>query len=206
MVNKGFPQFSRMQDTAYIEILKNYNLPDFILEIIAKQCNSPLTPKGRLYLKLQSMNDKSLELLYKIFVKCENDNAGKFAEYRFFTYLSSLYPKCDVLINETISGVKNNYTIPIIIKENQMYLALGITKSRYRKKDITNFFEMISDIKKSEYGTFLSDVIFCSSTKFGSDAIATMQSLNEPMKSDENKVHFKMIYFENDMYVIQKLI
>ena len=65
---------------------------------------------------------------------------------------------------------------------------------------------LISDIKKSEYGTLLSDVIFCSSTKFGSDAIATMQSLNEPMKSDENKVHFKMIYFENDMYVIQKLI
>ena len=210
MVNKGFPQFSRMQDTAYVEILKNYNIPDFILKLISKKCDSPLIPKGRLYQKLQSMNDESLELLYKIFVKCQSDDKGEFEQYRFFTYVSSLYPKCDVLINEKISGLKNQYTIPILIKENEMYLAVGINKSKgnkINKKDIVNFFDMVIDIKKSEYGTLLCDGIFCSSVGFRSDAIDTIQSLCSSMKSDdENQLQFKLVSYENDMYVIQKCL
>jgi len=208
MVNKGFPQFSRMQDAAYVEILKNYNIPDFILKLVSKKCNSSLIPKGRLYQKLQSMNDESLELLYKIFVKCQSDDKGEFEQYRFFTYVSSLYPKCDVVINQKISGLKNQYTIPILIKENEMYLAVGTNKSKgnkINKKVIVNFFDMVIDIKKSEYGTLLCDGIFCSSVGFSSDAIDIMQSLYSSMKSDdEKKLQFKLVSYENDMYVIQK--
>jgi len=197
-----------MQDTAYVEILKNYNMPDFVLELVSKKCHSPLVPKGRLYQKLQSMNDESLELLYKIFVKCESDDEGQFEQCRFFTYVSSLYPKCDVLIGEKISGLKNQHTVPILIKENEMYLAVGVNKSKGNKinrKDITSFFDMVTDIQKSEYGTLLCDGIFCSSVGFMSDAADALKSLCSSMRhDDENKLQFRLASYENDMYVIQK--
>ena len=36
MVNKGFPKFGMSQAGAYVTALKNYNLPDFILKLVAK--------------------------------------------------------------------------------------------------------------------------------------------------------------------------
>ena len=64
------------QAGAYITSLKNYSLPDFILQIVAKECMSDLLERGRIDDKLQSMNDESLELLHKVFVNCEDDDAG----------------------------------------------------------------------------------------------------------------------------------
>ena len=102
MVNKGFPKFGMSQAGAFVAALKNYNLPDFILELIAKECKSELLERGRIDDRLQSMNDEALELLHKVFVGCEEDEAGKFAQYRFYAYVSSTYHKCEVLVNETI--------------------------------------------------------------------------------------------------------
>ena len=50
------------------------------------------------------MNDDALELLHKVFVECEEDTEGKYAQYRFFAYVSSMYHKCEVFISETIPG------------------------------------------------------------------------------------------------------
>ena len=102
MVNKGFPKFGMSQAGAYVTALKNYNLPDFILKLVAKDTDSELLERGRIDDRLQSMNDNALELLNKIFVECEEDKKGKDAQYRFFAYVSSMYHKCVDLINESI--------------------------------------------------------------------------------------------------------
>ena len=48
MVNKGFPKFGMSQAGAFVAALKNYNLPDFILVLIAKECKSDLLERGRI--------------------------------------------------------------------------------------------------------------------------------------------------------------
>ena len=50
------------QAGAFVAALKNYNLPDFILVLVAKECKSDLLKRGRIDDRLQSMNDDSLEL------------------------------------------------------------------------------------------------------------------------------------------------
>ena len=97
MVNKGFPKFGMSQSGSFVAALKNYNLPDFILVLIAKETKSTLLERGRIDDRLQSMNDDALEMLHKIFVECQADRAGKFAQYRFYAYVSSMYHKCEVL-------------------------------------------------------------------------------------------------------------
>ena len=48
MVNKGFPKFGMSQAGAFVAALKNYNLPDFILVLISKECKSELLERGRI--------------------------------------------------------------------------------------------------------------------------------------------------------------
>ena len=48
MVNKGFPKFGMSQAGSFVAALKNYNLPDFILKLIAKDTNSELLERGRI--------------------------------------------------------------------------------------------------------------------------------------------------------------
>ena len=70
MVKKGFPKFGMSQAGAYVTALKNYNLPDFILKLVAKDTDSELLDRGRIDDRLQSMNDQALELLNRVFVEC----------------------------------------------------------------------------------------------------------------------------------------
>ena len=209
MVNQGFPQFSRMQDNAHVEILKNYTIPDFVLKMIAKTCNSEFAEKGRYHVKLESMNVKSIELLYDIFIQYKNDDAGKFTQYRFYTYVSSLYPKCDILINELIQGKHKNHKVEIAVKSSGSLIAIGKNKTignSINKKDITKFFDVINDIKKGEYGTTLSDAIHCSSVGFKTDALIELESLKESRENDpENTIHFKTVNFEDEMFSIINL-
>ena len=131
MVNKGFPKFGMSQAGAFVAALKNYNLPDFILELVAKECKSDLLERGRIDDRLQSMNDQSLELLHKVFVDCEEDDAGKYAQYRFFAYVSSMYHKCEVIVNETIPGASGkNHKIPVAVKNNGMYISVASIKQQ----------------------------------------------------------------------------
>ena len=206
MVNQGFPQFSRMQDNTHVDILKNYTIPNFVLKIIAKSCNSGFAEKGRYHVKLESMNDKSIELLHDIFVLYKNDNAGKFTQYRFYTYVASMYPKCEILINESIQGVEKNHKVSVAVKIGGTYVAIAENKptgNAINKKDITKFFDVITDVKDGEYGTTLSDAIYCSSVGFRPDALVKLESLKESREvNPENIIHFKTVNFEDNMYCI----
>ena len=126
MTNKGFPSFGMSQAGAFVTALKNYNLPDFILKLVAKETNSELLERGRISDRLQSMNATALELLNSIFVECQDDKKGKFAQYRFFAYVSSMYHKCEILVNETIPGKSGqNHKIPVAVKNNGMYISIA---------------------------------------------------------------------------------
>jgi hypothetical protein len=207
MVNKGFPNFGMSQAGAFVATLKKYNLPDFVLTLVAKECKSPLQERGRLDDKLKSMNDVSLELLHKVFVGCEEDDAGKYAQYRFFAYISSMYHKCEVMINDTIPGVSGiNHKVPIAIKDNGMYIAVAYNKATgnpVNKKEISRFYEMVDDIKKGDHGTMLLDGIYGSSVGFRGDGIVELKNLSKSRSDDpENMLNFKTANFENNIYSV----
>ena len=205
MVNKGFPKFGMSQAGAYVAALKNYNLPDFILVLIAKECKSELLERGRIDDRLQSMNDDALELLHKVFVGCEEDIAGKYAQYRFYAYVSSMYHKCEVLVNEIIPGASGtNHKVSVAVKNNGMYIAVAHNKAignPVNKKETIRFYEIVDDIKKGDHGTMLSDAIYGSSAGFRGDALVELENLSKSrIRDTENKLDFKTANFENNIY------
>ena len=209
MVNKGFPKFGMSQAGPFVAALKNYNLPDFILVLIAKECKSELLERGRIDDRLQSMNDDALHLLHKIFVDCEEDDAGKFAQYRFFAYVSSMYHKCEVLVNETIPGKSGkNHKILVAVKNNGMYISVAQNKATgnpVNKKEANRFYDMVDDIKKGDHGTMLTDAVYGSSVSFRKDALEELKELSESRDNDpENKLDFKTANFENNIYSVTK--
>ncbi len=209
MTNKGFPKFGMSQAGAFVAALKNYNLPDFILELVAKECKSDLNERGRIDDRLQSMNVQALNALHKIFVDCEEDEAGKFAQYRFYAYVSSMYHKCEVLINETIPGISGkNYKIPVAVKSNGMYIAVAFNKATGKpitQKETTKFYSIVDDIKKGDHGAQLTDAIYSSSVGFKGDALVQLEELSKSRKKDaENKLNFKTANFENNIYSVIK--
>ncbi len=209
MVKKGFPNFGITQSGAFVAALKNYNLPDFILSLVAKDCDSTLLERGRIDDRLSSMNDQSLELLHRVFVECEEDENGKYAQYRFYAYVSSMYHKCEVIISDTIPGKSGkNHKIPIAVKNNGMYVAVGFNKSKghsVSKKDVVKFFDLVTDVKNGEHGTQLVDAIYGSSAGFKGEAMVELEKLSKKVDSDdENKLNFKTANFENRIYSVTK--
>ena len=209
MVKKGFPSFGITQCGSFVAALKNYNLPDFILTLVAKDCNSDLLERGRIDDRLSSMNDAALELLHKVFVDCEEDEVGKYAQYRFFAYVSSMYHKCEVVISETIPGKSGkNHKIPIAVKHNGMYIAVGFNKPNghtVSKRDIIKFYEIVNDVKNGEHGTQLVDGIFGSSSGFKGEALVELEKLSKIRGADpENQLNFKTANFENRIYSVTK--
>ena len=209
MVKKGFPNFGMSQAGAYVTALKNYNLQDFILKLIAKEANSDLLERGRISDRLQSMNDKALGLLNSIFVECEEDEKGKYAQYRFFAYVSSLYHKCEILVNEPIPGKSGkNHKIPVAVKSNGMYISVAFNKATgnpINKKNVTNFYEIADDVKNGIHGTQLTDAIYGSSVGFRGDALVELERLSKSRKQNpEDKLEFKTANFENRIYSVTK--
>jgi len=209
LVKKGFPNFGITQSGAFVAALKNYNLPDFILTLVAKDSNSDLLKRGRIDDRLSSMNDAALELLHRVFVDCEEDKEGKYAQYRFFAYVSSMYHKCEVLIAESIPGKSGKkHKVPIAVKNNGMYTAIGFNKPTghaVSKKDIQKFYEIACDLKNGEHGTQLVDAIFASSAGFKGEAVVELEKLSKTDVSDtEFKLNFKTANFENRIYSVTK--
>ena len=209
MIKKGFPHFGISQSGAFIADLKNYNLPDFILTLIAKECDSDLLERGRIDDRLTSMNDASLELLHRVFVDCDEDEAGKFGQFRFYSYVSSMYHKSEILINDTIPGKSGkNHKIPIAVKMNGMYVAIGFNKAKggsVTKKDVNKFYLIAIDVKNGEHGTQLIDAVYGSSVGFKGEAIVELEKLSDAGQNDpENKLNFKTANFENRIYSVTK--
>ena len=209
MVNKGFPKFGMSQAGSFVAALKNYNLPDFILVLVAKECESDLLERGRIDDRLQSMNDKALELLHKVFVDCEESVDGHFAQYRFYAYVSSMYHKCEVLINETIPGASGkNHKVLVAVKNNGMYIAIAFNKAigkPVNKRETAKFYSIVDDIKKGDHGTQLGDAIYGSSVGFRGEALVELENLSKSRSQDlENKLNFKTANFENNIYSVTK--
>ena len=209
MVKKGFPNFGITQSGAFVAALKNYNLPDFVLALVAKDCDSPLLERGRIDDRLSSMNDASLELLHKVFIDCDEDDKGRFAQYRFFAYVSSMYHKCEILTDETIPGKSGkNYKIPIVVKSNGMYIAMGFNKptgNTVSKKDITKFYLIVADVKNGEHGTQLTDAIYGSSVGFKGESLVELERLSKEREdAPENILNFRAANFENRIYSVTK--
>ena len=209
MANKGFPSFGMSQAGAFVTALKNYNLPDFILKLVANDTQSELLERGRIADRLQSMNATALELLNAIFVECQEDPKGKFAQYRFFAYVSSMYHKCEILVNESIPGKSgNNHKIPVAVKSNGMYIAIAFNKptgNPVNKKYLTAFYEIADDVKNGIHGTQLTDAIYGSSVGFQGDALVELEKLSKSRKQNpEDKLEFKTANFENRIYSVTK--
>ena len=209
MVKKGFPNFGITQSGAFVAALRNYNLPDFVLALVAKDCDSPLLERGRIDDRLSSMNDASLELLHKVFIDCDEDDKGRFAQYRFFAYVSSMYHKCEILTDEIIPGKSGkNYKIPIVVKSNGMYIAMGFNKptgNTVSKKDITKFYLIVADVKNGEHGTQLTDAIYGSSVGFKGESLVELERLSKEREDDpENILNFRAANFENRIYSVTK--
>ena len=209
MVKKGFPSFGMSQAGAFVTALKNYNLPDFILKLVAKDTNSNLLERGRISDRLQSMNDEALELLNAIFVQCQDDKKGKYAQYRFFAYVSSMYHKCEILVNEVIPGKSGkDHKIPVAVKSNGMYIAIAFNKATgnpVNKKYLTEFYQTADDVKNGIHGTQLTDAIYGSSVGFRGDALVELERLSKLRKQNpEDKLEFKTANFENRIYSVTK--
>jgi hypothetical protein len=210
VLSKGnFPTFGASKTGTFVSTLKNYNLPPFILEKIAIDCKSDLVRKGRIEERLQSMNDSALELLHKVFVDCHEDSAGTYANYRFFAYISSMFHKCEILLNEKIPGRSGKvYKVPIAVKNNGMYIAVGLNKSSggsATKREAIKFYEMVDDIKMGEHGNQLSEGVFGSSVGFDGDALVTLEKLSTARKKDpQNKIDFKTASFRDRIYSVTK--
>lgn len=209
MSRSNFPTFGASKTGTFVSTLKNYNLPPFILEKVATDCKSELIKKGRIEERLQSMNDSALELLHKVFVDCEEDSDGVYANYRFFAYISSMFHKCEILLNEKIPGFSAKvHKVPIAVKNNGMYIAVGYNKSNggpITKREAVKFYEMVDDIKKGEHGNQLSEGIFGSSVGFDGEALVALEKLSKSRKKDpQNKIDFKTASFENRIYSVTK--
>ena len=177
--------------------------------LVAKDSNSDLLKRGRIDDRLSSMNDAALELLHRVFVDCEEDEEGKYAQYRFFAYVSSMYHKCEVLIAESIPGKSGKkHKVPIAVKNNGMYIAIGFnkpTRNAVSKKDIQKFYEIACDVKNGEHGTQLVDAVFASSAGFKGEAVVELEKLSKMDVSDaEFKLNFKTANFENRIYSVTK--
>lgn len=210
MTKKGFPKFGMSQAGAFVAALKNYNLPDFILVMIAKECKSSLLERGRIDDRLQSMNDDALNMLHRIFVECEEDDAGKFAQYRFYAFVSSVYHKCTVLVNETIPGISGkNHRMQVAVKNiGGVYIAVASNKATgnpVNVKEIDKFYRIVDDIKNGEQGTMMTDAIYGSSVGFKNEATKELTRLNGERPDDpENRLEFKTANFENTIYSVTK--
>ena len=190
-----------------ISTLRNYNLPDFVLRIVAKHCGSDLLEKGRIDERLQSMNSDALALLHRAFVDCEADDAGQFAQLRFYAYVSSMYHKCEVAVNETIPGTSGkNHKVPVAVKSNGMYVAVAHNKPSGKpvnRRDAVRFYSMVDDLKSGDHGTQLADAIYGSSVGFRGEALSELARLSRSRMNDpEARLDFKTANFENNIYSI----
>lgn len=207
MVNKGFPKFGSAQSNVQISILKNYNLPDFVLRIVARECNSDLLEKGRIDERLQSMNCAALDMLHRAFVACEDDGDGQFAQLRFYAYVSSMYHKSEVVVNETIPGTSGkNHKVPVAVKSSGMYIAVAHNKpsgTPVNRRDAIRFYNMVDDLKGGDHGTQLAEAIYGSSVGFKGEALSELARLSRSRMNDpEARLDFKTANFENNIYTI----
>ena len=149
--------------------LANYNLPQFVLEKIANKCNSDLVRKGKITTILGSMNESALALLHKIFVQCEDDEAGEFSDYRFGVFISSrVHSK--LMLDQTLAGKSGAaYRVKVAVFGDQGLIAVGENKPKGEKvsaDELLQFNEMVKDVSRSNDGQNLLYAFYGSSVGY----------------------------------------
>ncbi len=152
-----------------ISQLSNYNLPDYILEKVATQCNSELVKKGKLQKILSSMNESALALLHRIFIQCEDDEQGEFSDYRFGVFVSSKVSS-KLIFNQTITGGSGiAHRVKVAAFGVHGLIAVGENKSKGDKVspvELLQFNEMVKDVSKSKDGQGLLYAFYGSSVGY----------------------------------------
>jgi len=120
-----------------------------------------------------------------------------------------MYHKCEMLINETIPGKSGkNHKIPIAVKNNGMYIAVGFNKPTghaVSKKDIKKFYEIVNDVKNGDHGTLLVDAVFGSSAGIKGEALVELENLSKLREDDpDEKLNFMTANLENRIYSVTK--
>lgn len=151
------------------------------------------------------MTEEALEVLYRIFVGCESDPAGKFATYRFYAYISSTHHKCEVIIGDTIQGKSGkNHKIPIAIKSNGVHIAIAFNRATGRpvtRADMARMHDIAYDIKRGDQGTQLGEATYCSSVGFKEEALSEISRISKIKgKSLDGAIAFRAANFENNIY------
>lgn len=161
-------QKSATKDTL-VSQLANYNLPHFVLEQVANKCNSALVSKGKITTILGSMNEPALALLHRIFVQCEEDEDGKFSDYRFVVFISSSIHS-RLMLDQTITGKSGTaYRVKVAVFGDQGLIAVGENKSKGEKvsvDELLQFNEMVKDLSKSKDGQNLLYAFYGSSVGY----------------------------------------
>lgn len=183
--------------------LSKYNLPAFMLERIARQCNSELIKKGKITSILGSMNDASLELLHKIFVQCEDDPAGEFSDCRFCVYISSRIHST-LAFNHHITGKsKTVHMVKVAVFGEQGLVAVGENKTngeRVSSDELLHFSAMVKDICQSKDAQTLLYAFYGSSVGYEEGAISAfadnVKHSNPTNKRDKSVPATTMVLLE----------
>jgi len=144
-----------VEKDALVSQLANYNMPHFVLEMVAAKCNSELVKKGKITTILSSMNESALSLLHKIFVQCEDDDTGEFSDFRFGVFVSSKV-HAKLMFDQNVTGKSGvAYKVKVAVFGDQGLIALGENKPKGEKvslDELQRFAEMIKDVSKSNDG------------------------------------------------------
>lgn len=155
-----------------ISELSNYNLPHFVLEEIANECGSELVKKGKIMRILSSMNEPALRMLRRIFVNCEDDGAGKFSDYRFAVFVSSILHS-KVMFNQSLKGESGTtYHVKIVAVNDHGLIGIGENRAKGKKvsvDELQKFNSMVKDLAKSAELKSLANAFFGSSTGYSDD-------------------------------------
>lgn len=172
--------------------LSNYNLPHFVLESVAKKCDSTLVKKGKIGTILSSMNESALALLHKIFVQCEEDEEGEFADYRFAVFLSSRLHS-SLVFDQPVTGKSGTvYKVKVAVFGEQGLVAVGENKAKGERvsiDELTRFNKMVRDIAKSKDGQNMLYAFFSSSVGY-EDGFNKIFARNSKTKTPPNKYGF----------------
>ena len=144
-----------MEKDALVSRLAHYNLPHFVLEMVAVKCNSELVKKGKIATILSSMNESALTLLHRIFVQCEDDETGEFSNFRFGVFVSSrVHSK--LMFDQTLVGKSGvAYKVKVAVFGDQGLIAVGENKpigEKVSTEELLHFNEMVKDVSRSDDG------------------------------------------------------
>ncbi|MEM2760239.1 MAG: hypothetical protein QXU32_07970 [Nitrososphaerales archaeon] len=169
--------------------LANYNLPHFVLERIASRCGSGLVKKGKITTILDSMNEPALQLLHRVFVKCEDDEKGEFADYRFAVFIASKFSS-KISFDQSIAGKSGKfYKVKVAVYGDQGLIAVGENKStggRVSIDELRHFNAMVNDLSKSAECQNLLYAFYCSAVGYD-DGFNKAFSGNRKTKAPANK-------------------